>query len=180
MAKVDILFGNPSSDKEWEFIEDHSDSTNSNIETSVISNFRILLENLFTKNKHGENYFELLICCIDGDSIKLPKMTVGTHKNNGFLFPKLTIHGDYGIDRDTNNQVFISDLFIDAIGKECELEYSYVYFGFKRIGKISPKTNEIIYLLGGKEHIFHDGRFLPALKTKLLGSSLLKKDLSNV
>lgn len=160
MAKIHILFGNPSSDSEWEFIEDHSDSTNSNIETSVISNFRTLFENLLIKNKHGENYFELLISCIDGDLIRLPKMTVGTHVNNGFVLPKLIIHGDYGVDRDKNKLIFISDSFIDTVGRECELEYSYVYFGFKRTGKVSLKTNEVTYTLGGKEHFYHNGNFL--------------------
>jgi hypothetical protein len=161
MARIDILFGAPTSEKEWEWIEKYSDNSNTSIENSLLKNFRFFFESLCKSESDGSNYFELIICGIDGDSIKLPKMTVGTYKNNGFVLPKLMIHGDYGIDRDTNKPVFISDTFIETIGKDCELEFSHDYYGFKRIGKVSLQTNEIIYLIDGKEHIYHSDKFLP-------------------
>lgn len=160
MARIDILFGAPTSEKEWDWIEKYSDNSNTSIENSLIKNFRVFFESLCESNNEGNNYFELVICGLKGDLIKLPKMTVGTYKHNGFVLPKLVIHGDYGIDKDTNKPVFISDRFIEAIGKDCELEFSHDYYGFKRIGKVSLKTNEVTYIIKGKEHIFHEGKFL--------------------
>lgn len=161
MARIDIQFGAPTSDTEWDWIEKYSDKTNASIENSLIKNFRVFFESLCQSSSEGNNYFELVICSIDGDLIKLPKMTVGTYKHNGFVFPKLVIHGYYGIDKGNNKPVFISNKFIEAIGRDCELEFSHQYYGFKRVGKLSLKTNEVIYLIDGKKCIFHEGNFLP-------------------
>jgi hypothetical protein len=168
MARVDILFGTPSSNKEWDWIEKYSDRNNTSIENSLIKNFRFFFETLCETENNGSNYFELVICSIDGDSLKLPKMTVGTYKHNGFVLPKLVIHGDYAVDKDTNKQVFISDTFIEAIGKDIELEFSHEYFGFKRVGKVNLKTSEVVYLIRDKEHIFHNGKFLEIKKKQFI------------
>jgi hypothetical protein len=164
MARIDILFGAPTSEKEWDWIEKYSDNSNTSIENALLKNFRFFFESLCKSESDGSNYFELVICSIKGDSIKLPKMTVGTYKHNGFVLPKLVIHGDYGIDRDSKKPVFISDTFIEAIGKDSELEFSHDYYGFKRVGKVSLQTNEVKYLINGAEHIFHEGNFLEVTK----------------
>ncbi len=161
MAKVEIYFGNPNSEKEWNWVESFCDSLNIGVEASIFKNFNISLQNFVEVDEKGKTYFELIISCINGDMVKLPKMTAGTYKHNGFVFPKLVIHGDYALDTETKKSIFISDTFIEAIGKECELDFSYDYYGFKRVGKVSLKENEVVYLMGDKEHIFHEGKFLP-------------------
>jgi hypothetical protein len=164
MSKIEIYFGNPTSEKEWEWIEKYSERFNIGIEKSVLKNFSSFFESLCTSENDGSTYFELVICSIDGDAIKLPKMTVSTYKNNGFILPMLVIHGYYGIDKDTNNPIFITDEFINAIGKDCELEFSHDYYGFQRVGEINLMRNEVTYLVQGKKQIFHEGKFLPVKK----------------
>lgn len=164
MAKIEIYFGNPNSEKEWNWVEKFCDSLNIGVEASIFKNFSISFENFVALDEHGKTYFELIIGSINGDRVKLPKMTAGTHKHNGFVLPKFVIHGDYAIDIDTNKPIFISDTFIEAIGKECELDFSYDYYGFKRVGKISLKENEVTYSIKDKEHIYHEGKFLEVKK----------------
>ena len=164
MAKIEIYFGNPNSEKEWGWVEKFCDSLNIGVEASIFKNFSISFENFVALDEQGRTYFELIVSCINGDRVKLPKMTAGTHKHNGFVLPKLVIHGDYAIDIDTNKPIFISDTFIEEIGKDCELDFSYDYYGFKRVGKVSLKTNEVTYLIKDKEHIFHSGNFLEVKK----------------
>lgn len=160
MAKIEIYFGNPNSEKEWNWVEKFCDSLNIGVETSIFKNFSISFENFVALDEYGKTYFELIIGSINGDRVKLPKMTAGTYKHNGFVLPKLIIHGDYAIDIDTNKPVFISDTFIEAIGKDCELDFSYDYYGFKRVGKVNLKTTEVTYLIKDKKHIYHGGKFL--------------------
>jgi len=160
MAKIEIYFGNPNSEKEWNWVEKFCDSLNIGVEASIFKNFSISFQNFVAVDEQGKTYFELIIGSINGDRVKLPKMTAGTYKHNGFVLPKLVIHGDYAIDIDTNQPIFISDTFIEAIGKDSELDFSYDYYGFKRVGKVSLKTNQVTYLIKDKEHIFHEGKFL--------------------
>jgi hypothetical protein len=164
MAKIEIYFGNPNSEKEWGWVEKFCDSLNIGVEASIFKNFSISFENFAALDEHGKTYFELIIGSINGDRVKLPKMTAGTYKHNGFVLPKLVIHGDHALDIDTNKPIFISDKFIEEIGKDCELDFSYDYYGFKRVGKVSLKTNEVTYLIKDKEHIFHSGNFLEVKK----------------
>lgn len=164
MAKIEIYFGNPNSEKEWNWVEKFCDTLNIGVEASIFKNFSISFENFVALDEQGRTYFELIVSCINGDRVKLPKMTAGTYKHNGFVLPKLVIHGDYAIDIDTNKPIFISDAFIEAIGKDSELDFSYDYYGFKRVGKVSLKTNEVTYLIKDKEHIFHSGNFLEVKK----------------
>lgn len=160
MAKIEIYFGNPNSEKEWNWVEKFCDSLNIGVEASIFKNFSISFENFSALDDQGRTYFELIVSCINGDRVKLPEMTAGTYKHNGFVLPKLVIHGDYAVDIDTNKPIFISDKFIEAIGKDCELDFSYDYYGFKRVGKVSLKTNEVTYSIKEREYIFHEGKFL--------------------
>lgn len=164
MAKIEIYFGNPNSEKEWNWVEKFCDSLNIGVEASIFKNFSISFENFVALDEQGRTYFELIVSCINGDRVKLPKMTAGTYKHNGFVLPKLVIHGFYAIDKDSNQPIFISDTFIEAIGKDCEQDFSYDYYGFKRVGRVSLKTNEVTYLIKDKEHIFHSGNFLEVKK----------------
>ena len=39
-------------------------------------------------------------------------------------------------------------------------EFDYEYFGLKRFGKASLVTDEVIYHLRNKPHIYHEGNFV--------------------
>ena len=45
-------------------------------------------------------------------------------------------------------------------------EFDYEYFGFKRIGKASLVTDEVIYHLRNKPHIYHEGNFIEVKESK--------------
>ncbi len=166
MEKITIFLGNPSCEKEWDFIEDYSYATNSNIETSIIVGFKHLFKKLITPSNSDLNYFELLILAKFDKKIKLPKITLGLYKQRGFTFPKLSIHGYYALDEDTGRPIFIADNFIETIGEDCEQEFSYEYFGFERDGEIKVRLNEVIYLINEEEHIHHNFKFIPVFKKK--------------
>jgi hypothetical protein len=54
----------------------------------------------------------------------------------------------------------LSDEYINYIGTEMDKEFDYEYFGFKRFGKASLVTDEVIYHLRNKPHIYHEGNFV--------------------
>jgi len=96
MAKIEIYFGNPNSEKEWNWVENFCDNFNIGVEASIYKNFNISFQSFVKVDEQGKTYFELIIGSIKGDIVKLPKMTVDTYKHNGFILPKVVIHSHYG------------------------------------------------------------------------------------
>jgi mannose-6-phosphate isomerase class I len=109
---------------------------------------------------YDENYFELVICGISGILVTLPAITMGAYKHNGFVLPKMTIHGDYAVERKTHQRIVISKEWIDGLGQEFEYKWNFEYFDFKIIGKVEAQKNEVIYLLTNKPHVYRSGRFI--------------------
>jgi len=166
MAKIELYFGHPQNDKNLDSIEDHAYYQNINIETAVIRGFQSLHQVLTKRNENNETFFELIL--IRGFSIwcKFPKVTTSVYRDRGFVYPKLVIHGDTGINKESSEIIFLSDEYINYIGMEVDKEFDYEYFGFKRLGKASLVRDEVIYHLRNKPHIYHEGNFLEIKNSK--------------
>ena len=160
MAKIELYFGNPTTEKEWEMVEAEARAGDICIESAVIQDFYSIVKPLLVKTKNDENYFELVLCVISGILVTLPAITMGAYKHNGFVLPKMTIHGDYAVERKTHQRIVISKEWIDGLGQEFEYKWNFEYFDFKIIGKVEAQKNEVIYLLTNKPHVYRSGRFI--------------------
>jgi hypothetical protein len=166
MAKIELLFGNPTTEKRMDEVEEWACHRDVNIETANIQNFKALMYHLTRPNKDGNNYFELSIYIEEGVELRLPRLSVGTYVERGFTFPKLVIHGFYAKNIDTQQRQLISDKWLEIIGRTYEDEFYFEYYGFGRIGKAQPLGNELIYMLRNKPHIYHSGSFIEVLAKK--------------
>ena len=163
MAKIELLFGGPITQDEEISVEKYAYNWDVSIETAVIKQFRFWIDHLTKKsNDDGDSFFELLLLIECNLLLKLPKISAGVYRHNGFLLPKIVIHGDYGIDKDISNQVLLSDTHINAIGSGFEGEIGFEYFEYARTGLIKASKNNVIYLLGDKPHIYESGKFYRA------------------
>jgi len=162
MAKIELYFGNPTTDEEWEMVEAEARAGDLCIESAVIQDFYSIVRPLLVKTKDDENYFELVICCISGVSVTLPAITMGAYKHNGFVLPKMMIHGDTALERETNQRIVISKEWIEGLGQEFEYERNFEYFDFKLIGKVEAQKNEVIYQLKNRPHVYRSGSFIEA------------------
>lgn len=160
MAKIELYFGHPQIEENIDAIEWRACNQDINIETSVIRGFQSLHKVLTNRNEDNETYFELVL--IIGFSIfcEFPKVTTGIYRHNGFVYPKMVIHGDTCPHKESNELFFITDEYINHIGTEIDKEFDYEYFGFKRIGKSTLVNNEVVYQLRNKPHIYHEGNFI--------------------
>ncbi|MBT8587845.1 hypothetical protein G6675_06110 [Polynucleobacter paneuropaeus] len=162
MAKIELYFGNPTTDKEWEMVEAESRAGDICIESAVIQDFYSIVKPLLVKTKNDENYFELVVCGISGTLVTLPTVTMGAYKHNGFVLPKMTIHGDYAIERKTHRRIVIPKDWIEGIGQEFEYKWNFEYFDFKIIGKVEAQKSEVIYLLKNRPHVYRSDSFIEA------------------
>jgi hypothetical protein len=166
MAKIELYFGHPQKEKTWDGVENHAYNQDVNIETAVIRGFQAINSVLTRKDPDKDTYFELVLISWFGVNYKLPNITTGVYKERGFVFPKLVIHGDNCIDKNSGERIFISDKFINCIGKDFDNDFDFEYFGFKRYGKANPVTEEVIYHLRNKPHIYHEGNFIEIKEPK--------------
>lgn len=160
MAKIELYFGHPQQEKSWKGVEEHAYNQNINIESAVIRGFKAVNSVLIRSNEQGDNYFELVLMCLTKCSYKFPKVTTGIYKRRGFVYPKLVIHGDTLKDKESGKRNFLTDEFIESIGKEFDNDFDYEYFDFKRFGRASLLNDEVIYLLHEKSHIYQSGKFI--------------------
>ena len=163
MSKIELLFGGPLSDYEEVSVENYAYSWDVSIETAVIHQFRHWVNHL-SKSKNGDkdNFFELLVYIDTNQMLKLPKISAGIYRHNGFVLPKMIIHGDYGIDKTTGQSIFLAEEHINAIGRNFEDEIAYEYFEYQRSGVVKILKGQTTYLLGDKPHIFDAGKFYKA------------------
>ena len=166
MAKIELYFGHPQCEENLNGFENVVCYQDINIETAVIRGFQDLHRVLTRRNGDNDTFFELV--WIYGFSIycKFPKVTTGVYRQRGFVYPKLVIHGDTGIHKESRKRFFLSDEYINFIGTEMDKEFDYEYFGLKRFGKASLVKDEIIYHLKNKPHIYHEGNFIEVKETK--------------
>ena len=166
MAKIELYFGNPTTDKEWEMVEAESRAGEICIESAVIQDFYSIVKPLLFKTNEGDNYFELVIYRLFDVLVTLPCITMGAYRHNGFVLPKMTIHGEYAEDKETHEKIMISDKMVEDLGSEFEYKWNFEYFDFKRIGKVEVLENEVIYLLKNKPHVYRFGSFMEAKRVK--------------
>lgn len=159
MAKIEILFGAPNNLKDEIEIEEDAYGWDVCIETAVIRRFGIWIDYL-TKTKKGDNnFFELLVFVECHIMLELPKVSSGVYRHNGFVLPKMVIHGDYGKDKKNGGIALLADHHINAIGKGFEENIGFEYFEYTRSGVINNQSNSPIYLLGKEEQIYDEGKF---------------------
>jgi hypothetical protein len=166
MAKIELYFGNPTTDKEWEMVEAEARASDICIESAVIQDFYSIVNPLLTRTKDGDNYFELVLFRLFDNLVMLPRITMGAYRHNGFVLPKMTIHGEYAEDKETHEKIMISDQMVEDLGNEFEYKWNFEYFDFKRIGKVEVLENEVIYLLKNKPHVYRFGSFMEAKRVK--------------
>jgi hypothetical protein len=166
MAKIELYFGNPTTEKEWGIVEAEAHARDICIESAVIQDFYSTVKLMLVKTKGGENYFELIIYRLFDILVTLPRMSMGAYRHNGFVLPKMTIHGEYAKDKETHEKIIISDKMVEDLGSEFEYQWDFEYFDFKRIGKVEALENEVIYLLRNKPHVYRFGDFIEAKKVK--------------
>jgi hypothetical protein len=160
MAKIELLFGGPTTQDEEISVEKYAYNWGVSIETAVIKQFRFWIDHLTKKsNNDGDGFFELLLLIECNLLLKLPKISASVYRHKGFVLPKIIIHGDYGIDKDSGSRVLLSETHINAIGSGFEAEIGFEYFEYARTGLIKASKNDAIYLLGDKPHIYESGKF---------------------
>jgi hypothetical protein len=162
MAKIELYFGNPTTDKEWEMVEAESRAGDICIESAVIQDFYSIVKPLLVKTMDGDNYFELVLYRLFDVLVTLPDITMGAYKHNGFVLPKMTIHREYAKDKETHEKVMISDKMVEDLGSEFEYKWNFEYFDFKVIGKVEALKHEALYLLKNKPHVYRSGSFIEA------------------
>jgi len=166
MAKIELYFGHPQREENLNGFENVVCNQDINIETAVIRGFQDLHRILTRRNVDNDTFFELILICGFSIFCQFPKVTTGVYRHKGFVYPKLVIHGDTGIYKNSKKRFFLSDEYINYIGTEMDEEFDYEYFGFKRIGKASLVTDEVIYHLRNKPHIYHEGNFIEVKEPK--------------
>jgi hypothetical protein len=166
MAKIELYFGSPTTEKEWEMVEAEARAGDICIESAVIQDFYSIVRPMLVKTKEGDNYFELVIYRLFDVLVTLPRITMGAYRHNGFVLPKMTIHGECANDKETHEKIMISDKMVEDLGSEFEYKWNFEYFDFKRIGKVEALENEVIYLLKNKPHVYRFGGFMEAKRMK--------------
>ncbi|MBU3562034.1 hypothetical protein [Polynucleobacter hallstattensis] len=134
MAKIELLFGGPIAHDEEISVENYAYNWDVSIETAVIRKFKSWISYLSIKSDDKDNtFFELLLFIGINQMLKLPKITSGTYSHKGFVLPKIIIHGDRGVDKQTGNSVSLTESCINIIGNNFEGEIGYEYFEYQQI-----------------------------------------------
>lgn len=163
MGKIELLFGGPTTLREEIAVEDYAYGRDTSIETAVIRQFHNWIEFLFAKRTDKDDgFFELLLFIDTNQMLKLPRISAGIYRHRGFVLPKMIIHGDHGVDKETRELIFLSERHINIIGNNFEEHIEYEYFEFQRSGLIKTKKDQSIYLLGSQPHIYDAGKFYKA------------------
>ena len=166
MAKIELYFGHPQREENLNGFENVVCNQDINFETAVIRGFQDLHRILTRRNVDNDTFFELILICGFSIFCQFPRVTTGVYRHRGFVYPKIVIHSDTGIYKDSKKRFFLSDEYINYIGTEMDKEFDYEYFGFKRFGKASLVTDEVIYHLRNKPHIYHEGNFIEVKESK--------------
>jgi hypothetical protein len=166
MAKIHLHFGQPLLEDGIDALERWAYNQEVSIETANISSFKTVMNVLIGGNEDGDTYFDLCLYPLFAEKLVLPRITAGHYEYKRVRYPKITIHGDHIKGSETKKNYFITDELVNQLGKDIEDDFDFEFVELKRVGKTVPKNNEVIYLLGGVPHIYHDDNFIEAVDTK--------------
>lgn len=164
MAKIELLLGGPTSAEREEQIEGLIYDLNVCRETAVNIRVRSMIEWFAKENPNKQNYIDLVASVEAPQPVKLPRIGFGTYRHNGFIHPKMVIHGFHMTEIDTSEARFIGNNIIDQIGLDIEDVFEIEYWGFQRVGKVVPTKLDVIYHLGERPHIYHSGQFIAVVQ----------------
>ena len=131
MGKINIKFGYPTSLEEQELLSDRAILNDCTIETTLCFEFERLLD-LLNARKPKENFFDLIFLVITHRQAISPKISFDTYVESGYKFPMMVLNGDY-LRIGDSERLFISNAFIDELGKIYQTEFDYEYAGCERI-----------------------------------------------
>ena len=169
MAKIELLLGGPTSLEREEQIEGLISDLNVCRETAINIRVRSMIEWFAKENINKQNYMDLVATGEVLQPVKLPRIGFGTYRHNGFIHPKMVIHGFHMIEIDTSEARFIGNKIINQIGLDIEEVFEIEYWGFKRVGKAVPSRKDVIYELRGGLHLYHSGEFIQVHKLNRVG-----------
>ena len=133
-SKIEILFGNPSSDKKLQDIEKYSIELDFSLEKMLLYDFEDRFTNQWFRAGR-EDIFYLMCVYLFNLQVKPSKITHGIYKYKGVSYPKIVIHDDYWDRIDTNGRVWINDEIAEGLGREMDALFDIEYVEFKRIRK---------------------------------------------
>jgi len=131
MGKIHIKFGHPTSLSEQELLSDRAIENDCSIEAALCFEFGCILDSLIAK-KDKDKFFDLIFLVIVQRSSISPKITFGTYLENGYKLPMMVLDDDY-LKVGGSERLFISNEYVDELGKIYQTEFDYEYAGFERI-----------------------------------------------
>lgn len=166
MAKIELLLGGPTTTEREDEIEELIYDLNINMESAVILRVKALIKWLSGANKDDQKYLDLVATDEMSQPVQLPKISFGVYSHRGYVLPKMIINGFHLISTETGAKHFISNRLIDAIGHYLEDTFEFEYWGFQRVGKVTPTKLDVIYHLGERPHIYHSGQFIAVVQRR--------------
>jgi hypothetical protein len=160
MAKIHLYFGQPLLDKGLDDLERWAYNQEVSLETANISSFQTIMRVLIDGNTDGDTYFSLCLYPLFDEKLIHPRITFGRYVYKQTRYPKLTIHGDHIRGTETKKRYFITPELVDHLGKTIESDFDFEYVEHKRVGKTVLKDDEVIYLLGGRPHVYRNENFI--------------------
>lgn len=130
MGKINIKFGYPTSLEEQELLSERAIENNCSIETALCFEFRRLLDSLISR-KDKNSFFDLIFLVISERSVISPRVGFGVYIESGYKLPMIVLE-DFYLKLENSERIFITDEFIDELGKIYQVEFDYEYVGFKR------------------------------------------------
>jgi len=130
MGKIKIKFGYPTSIEEQEMLSERAIENDCSIETALCFEFKYLLHS-FIKRK-DKNFFDLVFLVIAEKEVISPRISFDTYLENGYKFPMMVLEDDY-LKIGRSKRLFISNEFINELGKFFQTEFDYEYVGLERV-----------------------------------------------
>ena len=130
MGKINVKFGYPSSIEEQELLSDRAIKGDCSIEAELCTGFEYLLK--YLNNRKGkENFFDLIFLVITERQAISPTVSYESYFENGYKLPMIVLEDDY-LKVELKEKLFITNEFINEIGKIFQTEFDYEYVGFER------------------------------------------------
>lgn len=131
MGKINVKFGHPTSLEEQELLSERAIDRDCSIEAELCAGFEYLLNSLI--NRAGKDkFFDLIFLVITGKQAKSPMVSYGAYFENGYKFPMIVLEDDY-LRIEGSERLFISNDFVNELGKIYQTELDYEYVGYERV-----------------------------------------------